>query len=419
MEEAPPSFRLNGFSHEGGSVELWPAVSHVQIYSATSTFQCPRPNQPGGICIAGLGFEITVSFCFTRRMTPLVSIIIPTLDRPRYLREAIDAALAQTYRRIEVLVFDNGDLEETRAIGEEAAGRDSRVRFRRNKHNLGMSGNFNALAAAAEGEFLVAIGDDDRLLPEFVGRLVEAMRPNVRMAFSNHYLIDSEGRRLAQESVAYSRQYGRDALPAGVLQNPEAAAWRQSIPMSASLLRTADMQRLGFREDLNTPDAEFFIRLAREGGGFFFLPEYLMEYRVHLGAETAAGLWSEQLVDCLTPLEVKPELEPYKRQFLAPKVVNAVSRCLQRGNMERARRFLENKYYPRRRRAGKQRTGTWAQPVSGSLGEAEFGVAHELRFALGSLLQRFCASLPAAIGAPIYRVARSVSLTSKRGRLER
>ena len=35
-----------------------------------------------------------------------------------------------------------------------------------------------------------------------------------------------------------------------------------------------------------------------------------MEYRVHLGAETVSGLWSEQLVDCLTPIEVKPEIEP-------------------------------------------------------------------------------------------------------------
>jgi glycosyltransferase involved in cell wall biosynthesis len=361
-----------------------------------------------------LGFEIADRFCFTPRMAPLVSIIIPTLDRPRYLQEAIDSALAQTYSNIEVLVFDNGTLDETITVAEEAARRDLRVRFRRNERNLGMSGNFNALGRAAQGEFLVAIGDDDRLLPEFVSRLVEAMRPDVRVVFSNHYLINSEGRRLAQESIAYSRQYGRDTLPAGVLQNPEAAAWRQSIPMSASLLRTTDMQRLRFREDLNTPDAEFFIRLATEGGRFVFLPEYLMEYRVHLGAETVSGLWSEQLVDCLTPLEVKPEIEPYKRHFLTPMVVNAVSRCLQRGNMKMARRFLRNKYYPRRRRAGTTMQQAEAHPVPASLRAVNTDASQELRLALGSLLQRFCANLPASLGAPIYCAARRLSLTSKR-----
>jgi glycosyltransferase involved in cell wall biosynthesis len=344
-------------------------------------------------------------------MTPLVSIIIPTFDRPHYLQEAIDAALAQTHANVEVLVFDNGTLDETLAVGEEAARRDPRVRFRRNERNLGMSGNFNALGAAARGEFLVAIGDDDRLLPDFVARLVAVMRPDVRVAFSNHYLIDSQGRRLEPESIAYSRRYGRDALPAGVLQNSEAAAWRQSIPMSASLLRTADMQRLGFREDLNTPDAEFFIRLATEGARFVFLPDYLMEYRVHLGAETVGGLWSEQLVDCLTPIEVKPEVEPYKRQFLTPMVVNAVSRCLQQGKMEMARKFLRNEYYPRRRRA--TTLGEIAEPrfAPGSPPEVDRAAGQELKHALGSLLQSFCANLPASIGAPIYRAVRRVSLT--------
>ncbi|HEY3663177.1 MAG TPA: glycosyltransferase [Chthoniobacterales bacterium] len=339
-------------------------------------------------------------------MTPLVSIIIPTLDRPHYLREAIDAALAQTYENVEVLVFDNGAMEETLAVGEEAARRDSRVRFRRNERNLGMSGNFNALAEAARGEFLVAIGDDDRLLPDFVARLVGAMRPDVRVAFSNHYLIDSAGRRLEEESVAYNRRYGRDQLPAGQLQNPEAAAWRQSIPMSASLLRTADMQRLRFREDLNTPDAEFFIRLATEGARFVFLPDYLMEYRVHLGAETVSGLWSEQLVDCLTPIKVKPGIEPFKRQFLTPIVVNAVSRSLQQGNMEMARKFLRNEYYPRRGRSGATGADGSAQGTDQS--------SHELRHMVGSWLQSFCAHLPAAIGAPIYRAVRRASLTGKK-----
>ncbi len=336
-------------------------------------------------------------------MTPLVSIIIPTFDRPRYLREAIEAALAQTYANVEVLVFDNGTLEETLAVGEEAAQRDARVRFQRNERNLGMSGNFNALGAAARGEYLVAIGDDDRLLPDFIGRLVGAMRPDVRVAFSNHYLIDSEGRRLEEESVAYNRKYGRDRLAAGDLPNPEAAAWLQSIPMSASLLRTADMQRLRFREDLNTPDAEFFIRLAAEGARFVFLPDYLMEYRVHLGAETVSGLWSEQLVDCLTPIKVKPEIEPYKRQFLTPIVVNAVSRCLQQGNMEMARKFLRNEYYPRRGGAGADgasRPGSHAGPG--------------LRHMLGSWLQGFCAQLPASVGAPFYRLVRRASLTGRK-----
>ena len=342
-------------------------------------------------------------------MTPLVSIIIPTFDRPRYLQEAIEAVLAQTYPNIEVLVFDNGTLDETLAVAGDAARRDPRVRFQRNECNLGMSANFNALARAARGEFLVAIGDDDRLLPEFVSRLVGVMRPELGVAFSNHYLINAEGTRLEPESREYTRHYGRDTIPPGVLENADAAAWRQSIPMSASLLRTADLQRLGFREDLNTPDLEFFIRLARQGARFIFVPEYLMEYRVHLGAVTASGLWTEELVDCLTPIEVKPEIEPYKRKLLIPMVVNAVSRCLQQGNMERARAFLRNKYYPRGRRVWWNGSGC-RPPSPGPAPEARDEKGPALRYALGGLLQGFCANLPASVGSLIYRAVRRVSL---------
>jgi glycosyltransferase involved in cell wall biosynthesis len=338
---------------------------------------------------------------------PLVSIIIPTFDRPRYLKEAIEAGLAQTYSNIEVLVFDNGMLDETQTVAENATHRDPRVRFQRNQRNLGMSANFNALAQAARGEFLVAIGDDDRLLPDFVRRLIEVMRPGLRVAFSNHYLIDATGKRLEPASREHTRHYGRDAIPAGVLENADAAVWRQSIPLSASLLRTADVLRLRFREDLNTPDIEFFIRLAQEGAGFVFVPEYLMEYRVHSGAMTAGGLWTEELVECLTPIEVKPEIESYKRQFLIPMVVNAVSRSLQQGNMERARAFLRNKYYPRWRRVWGNASGSRSfSPGPATDGKGEIGQV--LRYALGRLLQGFCAKLPASLGSPIYRAVRRV-----------
>ena len=314
-------------------------------------------------------------------MNPLVSILIPTLNRPGFLREAIDSALAQTYPNFEVLVFDNGTMAETRAVGEDVMRRDNRVRFHRNERNLGMSANFNALADAARGDCAVAIGDDDRLLPEFLAQLVPRMEPRVRVVFSNQYLIDASGQRLEERTKAHARRYGRDKLPAGVIEHSDVAAWRLSFPMSASLLRTADLRRLRFREELNTPDVDFFIRLAQEGATFCFVPQYLMEYRVHSAAETAGGLWTEQLVECLSPYEVRPEVEVYKREFLAPMVVNAVSRCLQRGEMERARALLRNKYYPS-------------------------GTQLALSSSLGGWLQGFCAHLPASLGVPIYRAAR-------------
>jgi hypothetical protein len=300
-------------------------------------------------------------------MSPLVSILIPTLDRPQYLAEAIDAALAQTYRNLEVLVFDNGTMDETLQIAEQAAR---------------------------------------------VATLAAAMVPPVRVSFSNQYLIDGDGRRLDDRTQAHAQRYGRDSLPAGVIENADVASWQLSIPMSASLLHTDDMRRLRFREDMNTPDIEFFIRLAREGAAFCFVPERLMEYRVHLGAESAGGLWSEQLVECLTSYKVRPEVEPYKRQLLAPIVVNAVSRSLQRGDMKKARALLRNKYYPRRVTASGEAGGLTGHPLHSGLPRRN-GSNPALRHSVGRLLQGFCAHLPPVLGAPIYRSVRRVRQASK------
>ena len=126
--------------------------------------------------LTGIGLNLNA-------MSPLVSIVIPTFDRPTYLEEAVVSALQQDYPCLEVLVGDNGSGEALRGLSPEVTA-DPRFSYRRNSHNLGMSGNFNALADAAGGEFFVAIGDDDRLLPGFVGRLVQEMKPGVIIAIA-------------------------------------------------------------------------------------------------------------------------------------------------------------------------------------------------------------------------------------------
>ncbi len=327
-------------------------------------------------------------------MSPLVSIAIPTFDRPAYLEEAVASALGQTYPNIEVLIGDNGSGEALEVL-PGALTSDPRFFYRRNPHNLGMCGNFNALADAARGEFFVAIGDDDRLLPDFASRLVGQMKPEVSLAFCNHYMIDRQGNRLEEKSREQTRRYRRDGLPNGPLENAQIAAWEQAVAMSAALMRTADMRRLRFREDLNTPDAEFFIRLAHEGAKFAFVADYLVEYRVHLAATSSAGLCSERLVEYLLPLEVPPAIEPYKRKLLGPLMMNAVSRCLRRGERDRARRLLRSSYYPSRaplEGAGNSASRSWTDFAE-----------HAVKFGL----QHFCASLPTAIGRPTYRVVRA------------
>lgn len=317
-------------------------------------------------------------------MKPLVTIAVPTLERLDYLKEAVASALAQSYTHVEVLIGIDGEpAREVVAWVRELAAREPRVRFQENARRLGLAGNWNALADAARGEFLSIIGDDDRLLPDFVERLVSAIQiGDAGVAFSNHHVIDAAGRRLEGEGERVTRAYGRHMLDAGVLKNAAVCVWRNSVPMSAALVRASDVRRLRFKEDLNTPELELFVRLAREGARFVFVPVYLAEYRTHARSATSAGLLSERLARYLLPMRVAPEVEEHKRRLLAPMLVDAVGRCLRRGEREQAREFLRSEYYPR--------------PFGGA----------SVRDALRGGVQRLCASLPASIGCALYRAAR-------------
>ncbi|HEX4447125.1 MAG TPA: glycosyltransferase family 2 protein, partial [Polyangiaceae bacterium] len=189
-------------------------------------------------------------------MSLRATICIPTLSARRlpYLREAVASARKQTCQEIEIIISDDGEDLPVREFAEQEAAADPRVRYRRNVRRLGLGGNWNAVAAEARGEYLVIIGDDDRLLPGFVDGLLSSSHGDYAVIFSNHHIIDSNGDRLDGMTRQFTATYGRAALSPGELPDPAGSVWRNSIPMSSSLIRTADVQRLGIKTDLNTPE---------------------------------------------------------------------------------------------------------------------------------------------------------------------
>lgn len=106
----------------------------------------------------------------------LVSIGIPTYNRSRTLALALDSAVSQTHRELEILISDNASSDGTENLCRAAAERDPRVRYMRQPRNLGPTANFNALFAACAGEYVLMLADDDWLDPEYVARCLEVLR---------------------------------------------------------------------------------------------------------------------------------------------------------------------------------------------------------------------------------------------------
>src|SRR5437868_12767968 len=102
---------------------------------------------------------------------PLVSIIIPCYNQAEFLSEAIDSALAQTYRPIEVLVVNDGSPDETEKVARSYGERIEYI----SRDNGGLSAARNTGIARARGCYLKFLDSDDQLHPAQIARQVEAL----------------------------------------------------------------------------------------------------------------------------------------------------------------------------------------------------------------------------------------------------
>jgi glycosyl transferase family 2 len=123
---------------------------------------------------------------------PLVSIIIDNYNYGRYLRAAIDSALAQTYSHVEVIAVDDGSTDESREIIESYGKRILPII----KANGGQGSALNAGFAASRGEIVMFLDSDDELLEEAVDQVVRAWRPGVAKVQFQLELVDDRGKPL-------------------------------------------------------------------------------------------------------------------------------------------------------------------------------------------------------------------------------
>jgi glycosyltransferase involved in cell wall biosynthesis len=119
---------------------------------------------------------------------PLVSIVINNYNYGRFLRDAIDSALNQTYERTETIVVDDGSTDNSREI---IAGYGDRI-IAVLKENGGQNSAFEAGFAASSGSIVCFLDSDDVFLPAKVGRIVEALErhPNVGSCFHALRAVD-------------------------------------------------------------------------------------------------------------------------------------------------------------------------------------------------------------------------------------
>ena len=133
-----------------------------------------------------------------RPHTPgLISVVLPVCNGARYIGEAIDSVLAQTWQDWELIVVDDGSADGSGAIAAQYAAGDSRIRVI-TQENQKLPRALNRGFREAFGEFFTWISADNRMLPACLAAMAEALRhsPDTDMVTGNMFLIGPTGKRL-------------------------------------------------------------------------------------------------------------------------------------------------------------------------------------------------------------------------------
>jgi glycosyltransferase involved in cell wall biosynthesis len=206
-------------------------------------------------------------------MTPAVSVMMPAYNAARYVAEAVESVLAQTFGDFELLIVDDGSTDRTPAILRRYAARDGRIRLT-TRENRGISATRNELLAMARGEFAAVLDADDVALPRRLEAQVAYLRdhPDVVAVGSVYEGVDAGGRYLFDPTVSLDDE---------AMQEEALAGGCPILQSSAMMRREAAVRVGGYREAMApAEDVDLWLRLG-EVGRLANVPEVLAKYRVH------------------------------------------------------------------------------------------------------------------------------------------
>ncbi len=208
-----------------------------------------------------------------RRAEPLVSVIIPCYNQAHHLRGAVESALGQTYKQVEVIVVNDG---ATDATAEVAARFGDRIRYLE-QENAGLAAARNAGLRHATGELVNFLDADDSLFPTALEHHVRAAagHPEAAVFYGGVRRVDEEGNLLSEVPPA---PLPRDVFHQLLALNP--------LPCHSVVVRRSVLDPAGpFDPDLKAcEDWDLWLRLAGQGCRFVPVPEARVVYRRYPGS---------------------------------------------------------------------------------------------------------------------------------------
>jgi glycosyltransferase involved in cell wall biosynthesis len=231
--------------------------------------------------------------CYSHDLFPKVSVLIPTYNRPDYVRLALESVLQQSYRNIEIIIGDDSTNDDTEILMQDYIHQYPRIRYFRNQTNLGQFDNSLRCMELAEGEYINFLMDDDLFHPQKIERMMEYYLgedgQSIRLVTSHRAVMDGKGE-LRNEHQLNVGPFQQNTILLGIdfanllLKHN----WNFIGEPTTVLFRKSDLTEpfgvfVGRRYGCNV-DSATWLNLLSEGKAVY-LTETLSYFRIHKGQQ--------------------------------------------------------------------------------------------------------------------------------------
>ncbi len=211
-------------------------------------------------------------------ISPRVSVMIPTYNYAHFLDDAIGSVMAQSFSDFELIIVDNASTDNTDVVVQKYL-HDPRIRYYKNKTNLGLTGNWNNCLAYARGEYLKFLCADDKFRSTLLEQYVELMDryPDLAMVACNKQVFGPKDNYEVNLTLKHYHS-GRD-------MNLHMLYGHQGVGEPTSVMfrkKHADQVGLFTTKYQQYVDFDYWIKLLTLGD-CYLIPEILVDIRFHPG----------------------------------------------------------------------------------------------------------------------------------------
>ncbi len=210
-----------------------------------------------------------------------ISIIMPVYNNSIYLNESIESVLNQTFENFELIIIDDGSIDNTIHILEYYKKLDERVKIFRNQKNIGIAKSLNKGISLSNGKYIARIDSDDTWESDKLKKQINYLKkkPDIVLLGSNAIYINEKGEIIKNKNNPI--YFSDNKIRKNIL--------KYNLFCHSSVIFQKDhVKKLGYYNEKypNTEDYELWLRIIKSYKAEI-LPDKLVRYRIHKKMKSA------------------------------------------------------------------------------------------------------------------------------------